>query len=53
MDLLLIVLVVLLIFGGGFGYIIWGYGGFGDGLALGVGGGLLAILVLYVLGHRF
>jgi hypothetical protein len=49
MDLLIILLVLLLIFGGGLGFHRWGYqGGFG------IGGILLIVLVIYlVLGHRF
>lgn len=47
MDLILIVLLLVLLFGGGFGYSRWGYSG-----GLGIGGILLAILVIYVLfGH--
>jgi hypothetical protein len=51
MNLLLIVLVTLIIFGG-FAYTRWGYGGgFGGGFGLGIGSGLLAILVVYLFGH--
>lgn len=48
MDLILIILVVGLLFGGGFGYRQWGYGG-----GMGIGGVLLILLVVYLLlGHR-
>ena len=47
MDLILIILIVVLIFGGGFGYSRWGYGG-----AIGIGGILLILLVVYLLAGR-
>jgi hypothetical protein len=55
MNLLLIALVILFIFGVGLGYGVWGWGhgGFVGGLALGISSGLLAFLVLHLLGHRF
>ena len=48
MDVILVILLVLLLFGGGLGYSRWGYqGGFG------IGGLLLIILVVWLLlGHR-
>jgi Na+-driven multidrug efflux pump len=49
MNLSLIVLIVLFIFG--CWYSRWGFGGFGGGLALGIGSGMLAILVVYLFGH--
>jgi hypothetical protein len=47
MDLILIILVVFLLCGGGFGYSRYGYrGGFG------IGGILLLVLIVYLLvGH--
>jgi hypothetical protein len=47
MSLILIILVILLLCGGGFGYQRWGYqGGFG------LGGLLLVILIVYVIFGR-
>jgi hypothetical protein len=47
MDLILIILIVFLLFGGGFGYSRWGYRG-----GMGIGGILLIVLVVYLLlGH--
>lgn len=48
MDLILIVIVLVMFFGGGLGYQRWGYNG-----GFGIGGVLLVILVVYLLlGHR-
>jgi hypothetical protein len=44
MDLILIILVLFLLFGGAFGYHRWGYGG-----GIGIGGILLIVLVAYLL----
>jgi Protein of unknown function (DUF3309) len=47
MDVILIVLILFLLFGGGFGYRRWGYSG-----GLGIGGILLIVLIVYLLvGH--
>lgn len=47
MDIILIVIVLFLIFGGGVGYSQWGYqGGFG------IGGVLLVVLVFYLIFGR-
>ncbi len=47
MDIILVILVLFLLFGGGLGYSRWGYNG-----GVGIGGILLLILVLYLLfGH--
>ncbi len=48
MSLLLLVLIVFLVFGGGFGYHRWGYSG-----GIGIGGLLLIVLVVVLLfGYR-
>ena len=47
MNLLLIILILLFIFGGGFGYSRWGTQG-----GLGIGGVLLVVLVVYLLMGR-
>ena len=47
MDLILVVLVGMLLFGGGLGYRQWGYGG-----GFGIGGILLIVLVVYLLAGR-
>ena len=44
MDLILIVLLLVLVFGGGLGYSRWGYSG-----GIGIGGILLIVLVVYLL----
>ena len=44
MDLILIILLLVLVFGGGLGYSRWGYGG-----EIGIGGILLIVLVVYLL----
>ena len=47
MDLILIILIIVLLFGGGFGYSRWGHRG-----GLGIGGVLLILLIVYLLvGH--
>jgi hypothetical protein len=47
MDLLLIILILPLLFVGGFGYSRWGYGG-----GIGIVGILLIVFVVYLLlGH--
>lgn len=43
MDILLIVIVLMLLFGGGFGYHQWGYSG-----GIGIGGILFVILLIYL-----
>jgi hypothetical protein len=45
MNLILIILVIFLLFGGGFGYHQWGPSG-----GIGIGGIILLILILYLLG---
>jgi hypothetical protein len=47
MDLILILIVLFLVFGGGFGYSRWGYQG-----GVGIGGLLLIVLVIYLLFGR-
>ena len=47
MDLILIILLVVLIFGGGFGCSRWGYGG-----GIGIGGVLLVVLIAYLVVGR-
>lgn len=47
MDLLIVFLVILLLFGGGFGYHQWGVGG---GVSIGMV--LLIVLIIYVLFGR-
>jgi hypothetical protein len=47
MDLILIIIILFLLFGGGFGYHRWGYSG-----GLGIGGILLIVLVVYLLVGR-
>ena len=47
MDLILIILIILLLFGGRFGYRRYGYRG-----GMGIGGLLLLILLLYLIFGR-
>ena len=47
MDLILIIIILVLLFGGEFGYRRWGYGG-----GIGIGGILLIVLIVYLLFGR-
>jgi hypothetical protein len=48
MDLVLIIIILVVLFGGGFGYSRWGYRG-----GIGIGSILLIVLVIYLLlGYR-
>ena len=47
MDLILIIIILVLLFGGWFGYHRWGYGG-----GIGIGGILLIVLIVYLLVGR-